>query len=223
MWAVGPNLLHYPNAPIFTDVPLDNTFFEYIEKMACNSLVSGYNASPPCTTGTPCYRPNAFVTRGQMAKFISNAAGYTDTIPATTQTFTDVPHAHAFWLFIERVYLHGIVTGYNASPPCTTGTPCYLPGANVSRGQTAKFVSNARGYTDAIPPTQQTFTDVPPTNTFWLYIERAYVHSVIGGYSTNPPCTGGTPCFLPGADVTRGQMAKFVANAFLSGPLSKQH
>src|SRR5437762_474589 len=60
-----------------------------------------------------------------------------------------------------------------------------------------------------IPTTQQTFTDVPLSNAFWLYTERAYVHGVIGGYTSSPPCTTGVPCFLPGASVTRGQTAKF--------------
>jgi hypothetical protein len=221
LWAVGPNLLHYPDVPTFTDIPLGHTFYPYVQALACRNLVSGYNNSPPCTTGTPCYLPANNVTRGQMAKFISNAAGYNDAIPTTQQTFTDVPHGHAFWLFIERVSLHNIVAGYTTSPPCTTGTPCYLPANNVTRGQTAKFVSNAKGYTDVIPPTQQTFTDVPNSNIFWIFVERVYTHSVVGGYTTNPPCTTGTPCFLPGNNVTRGQMSKFLANAFFPSAYEK--
>jgi hypothetical protein len=215
LWAVGPNLLHYPDVPRFTDVSMTNNFYPYVQALACRNLIGGYNASPPCTTGTPCFRPNAFVTRGQIAKFISNAAGYNDVIPSTQQTFTDVPNTNNFWLFIERAYAHGVISGYNSSPPCTTGTPCFRPGVFVHRGQTAKFVSNAAGYTDAIPSTQQTFTDVPNTNNFWLFIERAYAHGVIGGYTTNPPCTTGVPCFLSGNNVSRGQISKFIANAFV--------
>src|SRR5262249_25832846 len=158
--------------------------------------------------------PGDNVTRGQMAKFVSNSAGYSDPIPSTRQTFTDVPPSSTFWLFIERAYLHGVINGYTTSPPCTTGTPCFLPGNTVTRGQTAKFVSNAAGYGDPIPSTQQTFTDVPPFSTFWEVIERAYLYNVINGYTTSPPCTTGTPCFVPGNDVTRGQTAKFISNAF---------
>ena len=47
-----------------------------------------------------------------------------------------------------------------------TGEPCpglyFRPAATVTRGQTAKFVANAAGYADSIPPGQQTFVDVPP-------------------------------------------------------------
>jgi hypothetical protein len=198
----------------FTDVPQGSTFYSYIRCLACRGIVSGYSTSPPCTTGTPCFLPQSNVTRGQMAKFISNSANYTDPIPPTRQTFTDVAPSSTFWLYVERAYLHLVITGYTTSPPCTTGAPCFLPTNSVTRGQTAKFVSNAANYQDNIPPTRQTFTDVPPSSTFWLYIERSYLHSVIGGYTTSPPCTTGAPCFLAGNRVTRGQTAKFIANAF---------
>lgn len=158
--------------------------------------------------------PGNKVTRGQMAKFISNAAGYQDNIPAGRQTFTDVPHSNAFWLYIERAYQHGVISGYTTSPPCTTGTPCFLPGNQVTRGQTAKFVSISVGYQEQIPPSQQSFTDVAPQSTFWAYVERVALHDVVNGYTSSPPCATGTPCFMSGNPVTRGQTAKFISRAF---------
>ena len=69
-----------------------------------------------------------------------------------------------------------------------------------------------------IPPTQQSFNDVPSSNPFWVFVERVYLHGVISGYA----CGGqGEPC--PGAyfrwynNVTRGQAAKIVANTFFPG------
>ena len=73
----------------------------------------------------------------------------------------------------------------------------------------SKFISNAAGYGDVIPPAQQTFSDVPPSQPFWVFVERAYLHGVISGYAD------GT--FRPGNGVTRGQTAKFIANAFYPG------
>ncbi|HUS14387.1 MAG TPA: kelch repeat-containing protein [Chloroflexia bacterium] len=201
----------------FTDVPADSPFYTYVRCLACRGIVSGYSTSPPCATGSPCFQPGANVTRGQMAKFVANAAGYADVIPSTQQTFTDVPSSNPFWLYVERAVLHGVISGYTASPPCTTGVPCFLPGNEVTRGQTAKFVSNAVPYTDVIPSSQQTFTDVPASSPFWLYVERAYLHGVISGYTTSPPCTTGVPCFTPGNAVTRGQTSKFISNGFFPG------
>ena len=60
----------------------------------------------------------------------------------------------------------------------------------------SKFVANAAGYNDGIPSTQQTFTDVPSSNPFWLYIERAYSHGVINGYIASPPCAVPVPLVL---------------------------
>src|SRR5207248_8235712 len=133
----------------FTDVPPSSPFYVYIRCLAARGIVSGYTSSPPCAVA-PCFLPGNPVTRGQMSKFIANAAGYTDAIPSTQQTFTDVPYGSPFWLYVERAYAHGVISGYNSSPPCTTGTPCFLPSNPVTRGQTAKCVANAAAYTDVI-------------------------------------------------------------------------
>jgi hypothetical protein len=65
-------------------------------------------------------------------------------------------------------------------------------------------------------PDGQCFTDVPPGNTFYTFINSLYIDDIISGY----PCGGpGEPCdgqhrpyYRPGNNVTRGQMSKFVDN-----------
>jgi S-layer homology domain len=201
----------------FADVPPGSTFYDYIMCLACRGLISGYacgGTGEPCNPAhDPYFRPNANVTRGQIAKFISNAAGYNDSIPVSRQTFTDVPYHSTYWLYVERVYLHGIISGYTDPLQCLrVGVPCFHPESNVKRGQAAKFVSNAAGYNDTIPPNQQTFDDVPYSHPFWLYTERVYLHGIMIGY---PPCEQGEiPCFKPDNHVTRGQTAKVVSRAF---------
>jgi hypothetical protein len=79
----------------------------------------------------------------------------------------------------------------------------------------AQIDGTVAGYQDTIPPDRQTFNDVPPGSTFWLFIERVYMHRIINGY----PCGGsGEPCpgiyFRPSNDVTRGQTAKIATNTF---------
>jgi S-layer homology domain/Bacterial Ig domain len=174
----------------FSDVPVGSPFYSFIRCLVCEGIVSGYADNT--------FRPGNDVTRGQLAKFVSNAAGYQDAIPATRQTFLDVPSSHPFWLFIERAYAHGVISGYSDHT--------FRPDTGVTRGQAAKFVANAANYNDAIPATRQSFTDVPSGNTFWLFIERVYAHGVISGYSDHT--------FHPVANVTRGQTSKFIGNAF---------
>ncbi|HUP27069.1 MAG TPA: PQQ-binding-like beta-propeller repeat protein, partial [Chloroflexia bacterium] len=54
----------------FSDVDPTNTFYASIRCLACRGIVSGYS------DGT--FRPNVQVTRGQLAKIVSNSAGFND-------------------------------------------------------------------------------------------------------------------------------------------------
>jgi hypothetical protein len=76
----------------------------------------------------------------------------------------------------------------------------------------AKIVSNAAGFSE--PHSEVTFTDVPTTHTFYIYIPRLASRNVVSGYNSADKCPDtGAPCFRPDALVTRGQMSKFVALA----------
>lgn len=174
----------------FDDVLPGSTFYPYIECLACQGIITGY----PDNT----FRPSNPITRGQAAKIMANAAGFNETIPPTQQTFLDVPPDSTFWVYIERVAMHGAINGY------PDGT--YRPGNNMTRGQLSKIDSEVKGYNDVIPATQQTFTDVEPGSTFWLYIERVALHGIVSGYSDNT--------FRPNNDVTRGQASKIVTMTF---------
>jgi hypothetical protein len=56
-----------PGSPSFNDVPTDHPFFRYIEALAASGVTGG------CGSGNYC--PDAPVTRGQMAVFLSKALG----------------------------------------------------------------------------------------------------------------------------------------------------
>ena len=65
-----------PNAPQqFEDVPPGNTFYDFINNIYLDGIVSGYpcgGVGEPCVApgNRPYYRPNNNVTRGQMSKFL---------------------------------------------------------------------------------------------------------------------------------------------------------
>ena len=195
----------------FSDVPSSNTFYSAVRCLACRGIISGYS------DGT--FRPNNQVTRGQLAKMVSNSAGFSEAVSG--QTFADVPPAHTFYEFIERLAVRGHMSGYTCGgpgEPCVGNRPYFRPQANATRGQTSKIVSNAAGFTEA--PVGQTFEDVPPSNTFYEFIQRLASRGVMGGYACGgpgEPCTSGRPYFRPNNDVTRGQSAKIVANTFVPG------
>jgi hypothetical protein len=170
----------------FTDVPQGSTFYAFVQCLACRNILSGYS------DGT--FRPGNDLTRGQLAKIVSNAAGFSE--PVSGQSFSDVAPTHPFYESIQRMVAHGIISGYS------DGT--FRPQNNATRGQISKVVANAAGFEE--PVSGQRFSDVAPTHPFYESIQRMVAHGIISGYSD------GT--FRPQNNATRGQIAKIVSNAF---------
>jgi carboxypeptidase T len=195
----------------FDDVPPDHTFYEPVRCLACRGIVSGY------ADGT--FRPGNEVTRGQLSKIVSNAAGFEN--DPGPQIFTDVAPANTFYTWINRLARRGIMSGYGCGGP---GEPCDSENrpyfrwvANATRGQTSKIVANAAKIIG--PPTGRQFEDVPPSHPFYEWIEKLAALGVMGGYpcgGLNEPCVppNNRPYFRPANNVTRGQSARIVANTF---------
>jgi hypothetical protein len=219
----GPTATPITCSAVFADVPASNTFYAPVQCLACLGILGGYPCGGP---GEPCdiyrspyFRPNASVTRGQIAKIVSNSAGYQE--DPGQRVFQDVPTSNTFFAWINRLANRGIMSGYpcgGAGEPCVSGDrPYFRPNASATRGQLSKIVSNARGYSDV--PVDQTFEDVPVSNTFYQWIERLASRGIMSGYpcgGANEPCVlpGGRPYFRPNNNVTRGQTSKIVSGAF---------
>jgi hypothetical protein len=162
-------------------------FYEPVRYLLCAGAISGYSDNT--------FRPYNNTTRGQLSKIVVLAEGF----PIDTTGgphFTDVPTDNPFYDYIETAYNHLVISGYS------DGT--FRWGNNVTRGQLSKIVVSAEGWdTDATGGPH--FSDVPVSDPFYTYIETAYNHGVISGYSD------GT--FRPGNNATRGQISKIVYNA----------
>ena len=170
--------------PAFSDVPANAYFATPVGWLTCVAAISGY------ADGT--FRPYANTTRGQLAKIIVGAAGWALNTTGGPH-FSDLPPSNPFYPFIETAYNRGIISGY------ADGT--FRPYANVTRGQLSKIVVGAQGW--AINTTGGPhFSDVPPGDPFYPFVETAYNHGIISGYAD------GT--FRVGAEATRGQIAKIV-------------
>src|SRR3712207_857123 len=114
----------------FTDVPPEHTFYGSVRCLACRGIISGY------ADGT--FKPNNLVTRSQLAKIVSNAAGFIES--PGTQIYEDVPSTNAFYDWINRLSHRGYMSGYNCGNP---GEPCgpenrpyFRPFNNATRAQT---------------------------------------------------------------------------------------
>jgi outer membrane protein assembly factor BamB len=196
----------------FTDVPPDHTFYPFVRCLVCRGIVSGYS------DGT--FRPGEAITRGQISKVVSNAAGFDD--DPGPQIYEDVDAANPFYVWVNRLSMRGFMGGYPCGTvpeePCISpdDRPYFRPGANASRGQLSKIVANAAGFNE--PATGYFYADVPEEHPFYVWIMRLSNHQVLSGY----PCGGegelcddiNRPYFRPYNEVTRGQASKIVANAF---------
>jgi hypothetical protein len=194
--------------PYFSDVFTTDYFYQGVQYLFCDLVISGY--IEPDLTFT--YRPYNNTTRGQFSKMIVGAYDLPPYNPPSP-TFIDVPTTDVFYPFVEAAYHAGIIGGY--------ADRTFRPYANITRGQLSKLIVEAADWpidTSGGPH----FTDVPPDSTFYGYIETAYHHGVITGYN----CGGlGEPCdpqnrayFRVGNPATRGQIAKILWQALGSPP-----
>jgi len=171
----------------FTDVLPTDYFYTALRNLYCAGVVSGYADNT--------FRPYANTTRAQLCKIVVLAEGWNLTCPPSGH-FSDLPQTSPFFCFVETAYLRGIISGYADNT--------FHPADNVTRGQLCKIIALAEGWASDCPPTGH-FSDVPPANPFFCFIEAAYAHGVISGYAD------GT--FRPGNPATRGQICKIVWQA----------
>ena len=149
------------------------------------------------------YRPDDLMTRSEMARFVARTyALVTGTdAPIVATNFTDVSANDPNADDIARIFGLEITTG-------TTPTT-YSPNAPVIRGHMALFL--ARLYKRA------TGTDAPTANTPFTDISNRSPEqeTAIGQIYRLGVTTGTTPTtYSPGDDVTRRQMASFVARIY---------
>jgi hypothetical protein len=207
----------------FEDVPEGSTFYPFVRCLACLGVLSGYpcgGAGEPCNPANdPYFRPGVNVTRGQIAKVVSNAAGFGE--PVSGRTFEDVLPGSTFYTFTQRLATRGIMLGYpcgGSDEPCVPplDLPYFRPNSHTTRAQLSKIVAISAGLGD--PPGKQLFEDVPPGSTFYTFTQQLANLGVVSGY----PCGSPEPCvppldlpyFRPNSPPTRGQVSKIVARTF---------
>jgi len=173
-------------------------FYNDVQCVYCLGAVSGYS------DGT--FRPYNNTTRGQMTKIIVIALRIPVVTPTGTgSTFSDVPRGSTFFEYVETAAAHEIVSGYS------DGT--FRPNTDVTRGQLSKIDAVAANHQlgwELLNPPTNTFSDVPRTNPFFIYIETVACHGVVSGYSD------GT--FRWGNNAIRAQIAKIVCKTSQDPP-----
>jgi hypothetical protein len=113
-----------PQTGHFRDVAPGSWAYGYIETAVARGAISGY------PDGT--FRPEAYLTRAQLAKMVSVARGWSMS-PPYTDSFTDANQGDWFYRYAEMMHAAGVIDGYS------DGT--FRPSAPATRAQVAKIIS----------------------------------------------------------------------------------
>ena len=181
--------------------------------IAAGATADSFTAGRPSyrlSVSNPATRPAAHWD-ATFLETLSNGIAKTWTLHVG-QSFTDVPISDGAYPFVENLFHNGITAG------CGGGN--YCPASNVTRWQMAVFLAKAMvGPSGTVPvsgtvPSVGTyncvsggtslFADVPPTDGGCPFVHYIYANGVTAG------CGGGNYC--PAGNVTRWQMAVFLAN-----------
>ena len=176
----------------FNDVGCNHWAFSFVGWLAAQGISSGDAAGN--------FNPNAPTRRDEFAKFIVKAAGWPLTRPLTA-TFSDVLPSQPLYSYIETAAAHGAVSGSGGN---------FNPAAAVRRDEMAKIIVRAQGWL-LLNPASPTFSDVPPDQPLYRYVETAYAHNIVDGNGDR---------YNPAAGSTRAQISKVLYRGYRLLPSS---
>jgi M6 family metalloprotease-like protein len=125
---------------------------------------------------------------------------------AAAQRFNDVAPGSPFYDYVS------LMADYNITAGCSASPPLYCPNAEVTREQMAVFIVTALNRALGTPLTYNPapyFEDMPPTSSFFPFVQRIRELNITAGCSVNPPL------YCSGANITQGQMAVFMIAAWM--------
>ncbi|WP_285023162.1 S-layer homology domain-containing protein [Lactococcus garvieae] len=192
---LGALPVKYPGNSPYRDVS-GSIYKNYINWIYGRGITTGYT---PTT-----YKPDYYVSRGEMAVFLSRLAG-SPSYKAPFNVYTDVNQYknQILWLTATTV---------------SNGTaPHYNPNGNVTRGQMAAFLHRMAKESGKAPKNGQyssPFKDVQ-NNMFKNDIGWLYSKDITTGYTPTS--------FKPDASITRGEMAAFLYRFYNKVSIVKPH
>jgi len=147
------------------------------------------------------FRPNAFLTRGDLIRFLARATCGLDIAPYSKEPsrFSDVSDDSEYKAYLNWAYAEGIITGY--------GDGTFRPEKNISREEVCatiirylEYYKAFRGKTDA----DITFAD---EESFAAW-SGDYIHSLTRqGLIKGIPTNDGRVAFMPKKEMTYAEIA----------------
>ena len=180
---------------------VDHKFTDINDYWAATYVDFLYNANITTGYADGTFRPNDNISRQQFAVMLYRYLGLDGTqYESVTLPFADNASIGDYALTaVKALYTEGIINGSTGSD----GRLYFNPGGSLTRAQAAAMIGRTQEKGYAI--VELTFSDtasIPAYATY--YIQTMAAQGVISGYAD------GT--FQPGANITRGQMAKILYN-----------
>jgi glucose/arabinose dehydrogenase len=122
--AAGEPAVSPPVEPTFTDVPVEDPFYDEIEWLSAEGITTGF--------GDGTFQPGRATSRGAMAAYLYRFSDEPEYTEPGSPSFTDVALDHPFFKEVEWLVEEQVTTGYSG------GT--YRPGLQVKRGSMSAFI-----------------------------------------------------------------------------------
>lgn len=139
----------YSMTPVFSDVPVTNSFFKWIQALDALGITNG--------CGNNMYCPSSPVTRDQMAVFIIRTRYWPSAefdFDSSMPFFTDVPPTDPDYSFVQRMKIDNITSG--------CGPTTYCPTQNVLRQDMAVFIMRG-AFNQFLPASEPVISSVSPS------------------------------------------------------------
>lgn len=156
----------------------------YVDDLAGKGIVEGKEGK---------YYPDKPIQRDEAFKIIMLGGGF-EGIECDASLFDDMFDASWFCEIVTKAYIKGFVEGRDGNLD---------PGANITRAEAIKVLILVKGI-DPPAPTEDPFPDVPKTEWFAKFVNKAMILGLIEGENGY---------FLPDRDISRGELAKIVSLA----------
>ena len=180
---------------------VDHKFTDINDYWAATYVDFLYNANITTGYADGTFRPNDNISRQQFAVMLYRYLGLDGTqYESVTLPFADNASIGDYALTaVKALYTEGIINGSTGSD----GRLYFNPGGSLTRAQAAAMIGRTQEKGYAI--VELTFSDTASIPAYATYsIQTMAAQGVISGYAD------GT--FQPGANITRGQMAKILYN-----------
>jgi S-layer homology domain len=121
--------------------------------------------------------------------------------------FADMPPTNIFYYHVHWLACVNAISGFPDG--------LFHPSTSATRGQFAKIIVRAYNWPRVTPTSGSTFSDVPPSSFWFVYVETMASRNITHGYVGNECTLRGiaSPCYLPNRNILRSELVRMVVKA----------